>query len=147
MRLTRAALAFCVLALLASCSSPAPSPPGVVATLTCCGDADIRDYTVGETVTLHWTVTSGRYPSDVELTALLVGRYGGSDELKSMQGTGVVTYASQPLRPVGNVLGDDVVSLIPLPPTAAPGLYNLEWAVTEPDGSFRGASVLRVVPA
>lgn len=55
-------------------------------------------------------------------------------------------FTAQPVRPSGQA-GEQLVSLIPIPPTAAPGYYTLITSVSDPAGSVSGASIIQVVPA
>jgi hypothetical protein len=142
MRIGRALPLALVLPLLSSCGYSPPSTT-VGASYSCCRVEDLRDYAAGETVALHWIVQPGR-AFGVELTAVLTGPYGSIDELKAGAAKGPATYAAPTLHPTGDV-SEEPVSLIPLPPSAAPGIYNLEWAVTEAGGEVRSAAMIRVV--
>ena len=54
------------------------------------------------------------------------------------------TLTAEPIRPSGQP--EESVSFILIPPTAAPGYYNLITSVTEPPGSHGGASIIHVIP-
>jgi hypothetical protein len=54
------------------------------------------------------------------------------------------TFIAEPIRPSGQA-GEQPVSFILIPPTAAPGYYNLTTTVIEPPGSHGGASIIHVV--
>lgn len=144
--------------LLGSCTVGFRQPPPQVPTYTCCEAESLREeYVAGETVTLRWMVDAPTGPaataaSDVELGASLTGPYGDVEALKALVGPeasgsppeGIVTYSAEPLHPTGAEI-EAPVSLIPLPPTALPGIYDLEISIVEPNGSVITRSVVRVV--
>lgn len=154
MRLGRALLIACLVPALASCDVGGPSTPAAQGpTYTCCATGDIdRDYRAGETLTLHWIVVPGQpggAPPNVELNVWLSGPYSSVTELKSAGadasgGPGGFMFKAEPVRPSG-AAGEQPVSLIAIPPTAAPGYYNLVTSIGEPGSSVSGASVIRIV--
>lgn len=121
---------------------------------TCCEAADVnRDYRPGETLTIHWIVVPGEAgtpATQVELTARLTGPYATVTDLKTaaspgMGVAGASTFVADPIRPSGQA-GEQPVSVILIPPTAAPGFYNLIHTVDQPGGSAGGASIIQVKP-
>jgi hypothetical protein len=153
-RLGRALLAACLVPVLASCSVVGPSRPAAKGpTYSCCAASDIeRDYRAGETLTLHWIVVPGQPDGptpNVELNAWLSDRYSSVTELKSAEagtsrGPGGFMLKAEPVRPSG-APGEQPVSRIAIPPTAAPGYYNLVTSINESGGWVSGASIIRIV--
>jgi hypothetical protein len=58
--------------------------------------------------------------------------------------TAGATFTAQPIRPSGQP-DEQPVSLIPIPPTALPGYYNLTTSVSGSGFSFGGATIIRVI--
>jgi hypothetical protein len=147
----RVLLVGCLVPALASCTATSPAPTAAGPTYTCCQAADInRTYQPGQTLTVHWIVVpaSGGIgtPTQVELRARLTGPHTTVDNLKATPDDTSPAFTAQPVRPSGQA-GEQPVSLIPIPPTAAPGYYNLITSVSDPAGSVSGASIIQVVPA
>jgi hypothetical protein len=147
----RVLLVGCLLSALASCTATPSAPTATGPTYTCCEAADInRIYKPGETLTVHWIVVPATgavsSPTQVELRARLSGPYTTVDNLKATPDNASPAVTARPVRPSGQ-LGEQPVSVIPIPPTAAPGYYNLVTSVSGPAGSVSGASIIRVVAA
>ncbi|GGM56393.1 hypothetical protein ACFFX1_29475 [Dactylosporangium sucinum] len=139
---------------MASCTATPSIPTGTATTYTCCEAADIdRDYQPGQTLTVHWTVvpgtlTAGGPAHEVELNARLTGPYATVSDLKTASGNdleGGSTFTADPVRPSGQA-GEQPVSSILIPLTAAAGYYDLITSVSGPPGSYGGASIIRVIP-
>jgi hypothetical protein len=116
--------------------------------------ADIdRIYHPGETLSIHWIVQGSPAPSGAvphfELNARLSGSFGSVEELKSQvvhaegRAAGPQTVAAAPLHPTG-VAGEQPVSTILIPLTAAPGYYDLTFSVSEPGDTFSGGSIIQI---
>jgi len=135
-----------------ACAGPPAPPPGP--TYSCCASGDIdRIYHPGDTLSIHWIVHGPPAPSGAaprfELDVRLSGSFGSVEELKSQvvhaggQAAGPQTVAAAPLHPTG-VAGEQPVSTILIPLTAAPGYYNLEFSVAEPGSTFSGGSIIQI---
>ena len=72
----------------------------------------------------------------------MTGRYPTVAELKNAATAGQFSVAAAPLHPTGQV-GEAPVSRIAISTTA---YYNLVTSITEPGGTFHGASLIRVTP-
>jgi hypothetical protein len=153
-KLSRTVLIGGLLLALASCTDTSSTPTGTSQAYTCCEEADInRDYQPGQTLTVNWIVVPGKVGTgspahQVELNARLAGPYATASDLKTtsdMNHAAGITFTAEPIRPSGQA-GEQPVSVIPIPPTAAPGYYNLVTSVTETSGSHGGASVIHVSP-
>jgi len=141
-----------LLLAIGGCTGSPPSYHGP--TYTCCLAADIdRVYHPGDTLSIHWIVQGTPAPSGAEphfeLNVSLSGSFGSVEELKSQvvqakgQAAGPQTVAAEPLHPTG-VAGEQPVSTILVPLTAAPGYYNLKFSVAEPGSTFSGGSIIQI---
>ncbi|WP_230687079.1 hypothetical protein [Catellatospora vulcania] len=150
MKVYRAAVIGCLLLAMTSCTATASPPTRAGTAYTCCDAADVdREYQPGQTLTVQWIVVPGEpgVGGPVELHARLTGPYAAVSGLKSPSGkdaAGGATFTAETVRPAGQP-GEQPVSVIQIPATAAPGLYNLVTSVTEQSGSHSGASVIRMV--
>ncbi len=112
-----------------------------------------RDYQPGQTLAVHWIVVPGKLSTgssthQVELNARVTGPFASVSDLKTgvrQQPSGDSTFTAEPIRPSGRA-GEQLVSFILIPATAAPGYYDLITSVTEPPGSHGGASIIHVTP-
>jgi hypothetical protein len=140
---------------LASCTATSSTSTETGPSFTCCEAADInRDYQPGDTLTLHWIVAPGKLGSgsptrELDLNAHLTGPYATVGDLKKANGRGEdlaaeSTFTAKPIRPSGQP-GEQPVSLILIPPTAAPGYYNLTTSVSGSGFSFGGATIIQVI--
>lgn len=156
MSLYRTVVIGCLLPALASCTATSSTSTETGPTYTCCEAADInRDHRPGQTLTVHWIVVPGKISTgspthQVELNARLTGPYATVSDLKTAARddknlAGDSTFTAEPIRPSGQA-GEQPVSLILIPPTAAPGYYNLVTSVTEPAGTASGATIIHVIP-
>jgi hypothetical protein len=142
----------CLLPTLASCVTASPAPTATGPTYRCCQAADInRTYHPGQTLTVHWIVVpatggDGSPGRQVELHASLAGPYATVSGLKATpHDNATPTFTAPAVHPFGSA-GEQPLSLILIPPTAAPGYYNLITSVNDRAGSVGGASVIQVVP-
>lgn len=152
MKLCRTALIACLLPAMASCTVAPQPPTSGGPSYTCCEAADIdREYQPGQSLTLHWIVVPGQPGAagptrQFELRAQLAGPFATVGELRSSADpAGGATFTAAPVSPAGQP-GENPVSVIQIPATAAPGMYNLVTSVTEQSGSVSGSSIIRVVP-
>jgi hypothetical protein len=143
-----------LLLTLASCTATSVTPSETGPSYTCCEAADInRDYQPGDTMAIHWIVIPGKLSNDsprpeVELNACLIGPYSTVSDLKEANGgrdraAGCTLFAA-PVHPSGQP-GEQPVSFILIPATAAPGKYNLTTSVSGSDFSVSGASIIQVI--
>jgi hypothetical protein len=156
MKASRVVLIACLtLASLVGCSADPSMPASATSTTyTCCEANDVdRAYHPGETLTIHWIVTSptgAAAPSPgVELTARLTGPYQTVDKLKAATPDtrhvdGKATFTAPPVHPSGKP-DEQPVSTIAIGADAEPGYYNLEFSVATSGGTSGGASIVQVV--
>jgi hypothetical protein len=138
-----------LLVALGSCAAGSPASTGLL--YTCCYGADFtRAYRPGETLSLHWQAvgTPGPGPVEgVELDADLTGPYATVPEMKDARpGAGAATFKADPIRPTG-LRGEQSISIITIPTTAAPGYYNLTTAMSGHGSAFSNGTIVQVVAA
>jgi hypothetical protein len=97
-------------------------------------------------LTIHWIVNpAARISGETELNAHMTGPYATVNDLKAGSGPGgSPALSAEPIHPTGD-RDERPASVIVIPPTARPGLYNLVMSRTEPGATVSSGSVIRVV--
>lgn len=151
------AASLCVVAAaMAGCAEAQEDPPGgVPATFTysCCSDADLAQVVhPGDVLSLHWIVSPGppsrsASPVPITLSASLTGTYADTASLKSSLSGGAPApmATASPVRTTSQA-GGAPVSMIVIPPGAAPGLYDLTSVVESSGGTLTGGHIIRIEP-
>jgi hypothetical protein len=149
------AAAVVLLAAMASCTTPADQTGHAtlipsVATFTCCEAVDVDTVRhPGETFEIHWIMNLTPSPGTVTSTQVVLDTtlssgYRTVEQLKSAEikaPTALVRAASVITSDTATVAP---VSVIAIPRTATPGLYNLTTSVNTDGAVSSGSSVIRI---
>lgn len=136
------------------CSSAHTPPSGVRRVsyqYSCCSAADVEPVRQppGEMLTLHWVVTPSRgsepeRPSEaMTLASSLTGAFSDVASLKRVSPSAATTIQASDVTTT-TWMGGAPTSIISIPATASPGMYNLSIRITSGGPSVGGDTVIQV---
>ena len=137
----------------AGCASAPPTSGGASLWYSCCAtDVAATVWHPGQQVRIAWIqhgnqATGVRGAAPVTLTVVLTGPYRSAGDLKDANKNGPdrsSIVAAAPVIKLHVAPANSPVSVVTIPPAAAPGSYDLSFTVASGAASVSGASIITV---